>query len=203
MELRKMKKNLILMLIFLVFISCDQKLREAEKIYDKLELDVPSQELVSRLDILEQDLQGLSEKYYMGFNSSGIWFNRYEDNIKSGNMSTEFLRKSPITQDIFTLEGIENIVELYKVVVQNEISIHDFTSDYSCNRETIIWYKKGQCGPNNYCERRLYVRKEDSIDYGCFNDPNDPNDLLGDIDDMIPIDSIGEIYLLKPKRYIR
>ena len=110
------------------------------------------------------------------------------------------MSKSSVNGGVFNLEEVQNIVELYKVIVQNQITIQDFTSNYSCNGETIFWYKEGQCGPNNYCKRRLYIRKGEFVNFDCFNDESD---LLGRISRMTPIDSIGNIYLLKPTRYIR
>lgn len=186
--------------VMICFVSCDHKLKEAEKNYDKLELDFSSEELIKRLDRLEQDLKAISENFYVGFSSSDIWFNEYGNFIKSENVNFEYLKNSPLTKGLFTSDAIQNIVDLYKILSRNQISIQDFTFNYWCNGETIIWYKKNQCGANNYCERRLYIRKGETVEFRCFNNPND---LLGSIDNMTPIDSIGNIFLLKPERYLR
>ncbi|WP_348655498.1 hypothetical protein [uncultured Roseivirga sp.] len=195
-----MKGGIILLFILLCFCSCDRKLREAEKIYDKLDLEINDQELIDRLDLLEESLSKLPNAYYINMHSGGIRFNEPKSFIKSEDVNAEFLSRSPINSGVFKLEEIQNIVELYKIIVQNQITIQDFTSNYACNGETIFWYKKGQCGPNNYCERKLYIRKSETVDFDCFNDESD---LLGQISKMTPIDSIGNIYLLKPTRYIR
>ena len=195
--LKVMKKNTVWLFILLCCYACDRKLREAEKIYDKLELDIPAHELVDKLDLLENSIP---EKYYISINSGGIRFNRNRDFIESKDINTEFLSESPITKNIFSLEEIDNIVEIYKVIIRNKIRIQDFTLDYACNGQTNFFYKFDLCGSNSYCERKLYIRKGDTIDFDCFNGLN--NDLLPEhLDDMAPIDSIGNIYLLKPVRY--
>ena len=199
MELGK-KRGITLLFILFCFCSYDRKLREAEKIYDKLELDISSQELINKLDKLEQSLSKISSAYYMGFEQGGVWFNRYEDFISSVDINVDYLKGSPLVNELFSLAELENIVSLHKILADNKIRIEDFTLDYSCNGETIFWYKNGQCGPNNYCERRLYIRKGEFVNFDCFNDESD---LLGRISKMTPIDSIGNIYLLKPTSYIR
>lgn len=195
-----MKRGIILLVVLFCFCSYDRKLREAEKIYDKLDLEMSSQEFIGKLDLLEESLSKFTNTYYISMHSGGIRFNDFQNFVKSEDINIEFLSKSSVNGGVFNLEEVQNIVELYKVIVENQITIQDFTSNYSCNGETIFWYKEGQCGPNNYCERRLYIRKGEFVNFDCFNDESD---LLGRISRMTPIDSIGNIYLLKPTRYIR
>ena len=195
-----MKRGITLLFILFCFCSYDRKLREAEKIYDKLELDVSSQELINKLDKLEQSLSKFSSAYYMGFQQGGVWFNRYEDFISSVDINVDYLKGSPLVNELFSLAELENIVSLHKILADNKIRIEDFTLNYPCNNQTRFLYKSKLCGPNNYCKRRLYIRKGESVDFDCFNDESD---LLGRISKMTPIDSIGNIYLLKPTMYIR
>ena len=195
-----MKRGITLLFVLFCFCSYDRKLREAEKIYDKLELDVSSQELINKLDKLEQSLSKFSSAYYMGFQQGGVWFNRYEDFISSVDINVDYLKGSPLVNKLFSLAELENIVSLHKILADNKIRIEDFTVNYPCNNQTRFLYKSKLCGPNNYCKRRLYIRKGESVDFDCFNDESD---LLGRISKMTPIDSIGNIYLLKPTSYIR
>lgn len=177
--------TVIIFLIYTLYLFPNRTIRKAERTLDKLELSVPAKDFVNRLNALEYDLVQTNKK--------SILINPYKkimiDNISFNPDTIGNLNHLSYSTG-FKIESLRNIIEIYRIVLESEIVISRFQKGYHCNDQTLLKYKDIHCDNSDYCWRQLYI-KRGMFDENCFDS------------DLYPVDSLGDIYLLKPKQYRR
>lgn len=161
--------SLLALVLFLVwflggFFEPGKRNQRNKKLLNKLELNVSSEELIKKLDSLEQisirleQRQGNEEILLIFGNNEKLWINNTEIDT-STTPSYDSLKL--ISKDVATLskKEFDFFLDIDKVMRSNKITAINFAKNYKENDITRFYYRVDLCDNSYWCEREIVFSK--------------------------------------------